>query len=63
MIDNRDFMYTLGRVNDKTSVWRCRSRYRTGCKARATTVDNEIIKFTSDHNHSPLDQAGKDTLK
>ena len=56
MIDSRDFMYTIGRAYDKKTVWRCRSRHNLHCKARATTIDNQIINFFSDHNHDSESQ-------
>ena len=56
MLDSRDFMYTMERVNDKRTVWRCRSKSQFSCKARATTIDNQIIKFINDHNHDPESQ-------
>ena len=53
MIDNRNFMYTLERVKEKGTVWRCRLVNQFRCKAKATTNDNQILEFSNEHNHDP----------
>ena len=55
MIDSRDYMYTIERVakiSGKTH-WRCRSKNALGCNARATTLNDYIIRFYNEHKHSP----------
>ena len=53
MVDNRDYMYTIEKSNQVTrkTNWKCRSGYLLKCKARATTIDNRIVKYFNEHNH------------
>ena len=53
LIDSRDFMYTIDRVNkyNKTTSWRCRLKNSLRCNARLSTADKKIIKFINEHNH------------
>ena len=59
MIDNRDFMYIIDRENKERTIWKCRLKNAMNCKARATTIDNCIIKFFSTHNHDVETQRQK----
>ena len=56
MTDNRDYMYTVERTNKATNrtAWKCRWKNSLHCKARATTLDNVIVKFQHEHNHEPM---------
>ena len=55
IIDSRNYEYTIDRINKETqkTVWRCRSKHKTKCKARAHTFNDLILKFSCDHNHPP----------
>ena len=55
LIDSRDYMYIFERKSKKCQniSWQCRSKIRLGCKARATTRDGLILRFTNEHNHPP----------
>ena len=55
IIDSRNYMYTMDRINkvSQKTVWQCRSKHKTKCKARAHTFNDLILKFSSDHNHPP----------
>ena len=54
LIDSQDYMYTIDRVAklSKKTAWQCRSKH-LNCKARLTTLNNQIIKFCNEHNHPP----------
>ena len=54
IIDSRDYMYTMERVNkvSQKTFWQCRSKHK-GCKARCHTFNDLILSFYSDHNHPP----------
>ena len=54
LIDRDDYMYTIERMGklSKKTAWQCRHKH-LGCKARITTLNNYIIKFSNEHNHSP----------
>ena len=55
IIDSGDFMYIRHQKQNKKTSWRCRSCNSLGCKARATTLNENgyIIKFHNSHNHPP----------
>ena len=57
MIDQKNFTYIKVKVSDISHkiYWRCRmSRTKENCKARATTLFNNITAFTYEHNHEPF---------
>ena len=55
IVDSRNYMYNVERVTkvSQKTVWYCRSKHKTKCKARAHTFKDLILKFSYEHNHPP----------
>ncbi|XP_048006090.1 uncharacterized protein LOC125241583 [Leguminivora glycinivorella] len=54
---HRGFQYYREHHNGYVEKWQCAERRRSGCIARASTVDHTVIKFTDNHNHGLMPEA------
>ena len=46
------YRFILNRRKDESTYWKC-ALFRTGCSARITTVDKQLVSPVPDHSHDP----------
>ena len=46
------YRFVLDKKSNDTAYWKC-SQFRTGCRARITTIDKQLTSPAPDHRHYP----------
>lgn len=51
MISLGDYTFCLEKRTGPKTRWRCSTHKNKGCKAAIVTIEDEIVRIVSDHNH------------